>query len=323
MIHPIDRVGGLVVAKGPRRLKFFSEGWGDPSALEPPDLTVSAVEPIAPTWLTDSTDDDVVTRHGVYHSYLDDLPPRSQHGSLLAVEPTSGVERTVVLMAAWNEHDPKIRVALARRLAHRGIRSFIPENPYYGSRHPDPTDHQPIRSVADFMRMGGSAVIEARGLLTGLRGSGHTLGVSGYSMGANIAALASATLDFPVATAALAASHSPGPVFLDGVLRHGIAWDALGGRDAEHRLRGILDSASALRVPAAAHTRHAVVVRARNDGYIPQQATTDLVGHWPGSDLRVLPGGHATLIWYHKRLLVDAIEDSFDRFDGVVSDRAG
>ena len=313
MIHPIDRIAGLAVARGPERLKFFSEGWGDPGALEPPDLAISAAEPITPRWVVGAPDDGRITSHGVYESTVDDLPVRSRHGSVISIEPQAGAHRTVILMAAWNEHDPRIRVALAHRLTERGIRSLIPENPYYGSRHPDPTDHQPIRTVADFMTMGASAVLEAKGLLTGWRSSGDALGVSGYSMGANIAAIVSATLDFPVATAALAASHSPGPVFLDGVLRHGIAWDALDGHDSEERLRGILNSASVLRVTAAAHTEHAVVVGARSDGYIPRQATTDLADHWPGSELRIHPGGHATLIWYHKRLLVDAIEDSFDR----------
>ena len=315
MIHPIDRAAGLAVARGPERLKFFAEGWGDADALEPPDLTISAAEPITPKWFVDEVSDGRIVSHGVYASVVDDLPLRSRNGSVISIEPEEGADRTVVLMAAWNEHDPKIRVALGHRLARRGIRSLIPENPYYGSRHPDPTEHQPIRTVADFMRMGGSAVVEARGLLTGLNRDGRTLGVSGYSMGANIAALVSATLDFPVATAALAASHSPGPVFLDGVLRRGIAWEALGGRDAEERLRATLNSASVLRVPAAPHTMHAVIVGARSDGYIPREATTDLADHWVGSDLRIHPGGHATLIWYHKRLLVDAIEDSFDRFE--------
>jgi hypothetical protein len=313
MIHPVDRIGGLAVARGPERLKFFAEGWGDPEALKPPDLSIAAGEPIRPKWFFDDVVDGRITSHGVYRSIVDDLPLRSQHGSVISIEPEDNADRTVILMAAWNEHDPKIRIALAHRLTGRGIRSLIPENPYYGSRHPDPTDHQPIRTVADFMRMGFSAVIEARGLLTGLRDSAHTLGVSGYSMGANIAAIVSATLEFPVATAPLAASHSPGPVFLDGVLRHGIAWDALGGRESEPRLREILNSASVLRAPPAPHTEHAVIVGARSDGYVPRQATVDLADHWPGSDLRILPGGHATLIWNRKRLLVDAIEDSFDR----------
>jgi hypothetical protein len=317
MIHPVDRIAGLAVARGPERLKFFTEGWGEPDALEPPDLSISPAEPINPSWIVDRPIGGRITSHGVYRSVVNDLPLRSQHGSVISIEPEDETGRTVILMAAWNEHDPKIRISLAHRLTRRGIRSLIPENPYYGSRHPDPTDHQPIRTVADFMRMGRSAVVEARGLLTGLRDSGQALGVSGYSMGANVAAIVSATLDFPVATAPLAASHSPGPVFLDGVLRHGIDWDALGGRETEPRLRGILNSASVLRVPASPHTGHAVIVAARSDGYIPRRATTDLADHWPGSDLRIYPGGHATLIWNHKRLLVGAIDDSFDRMDAA------
>jgi hypothetical protein len=316
VIHPIDRAAGLAVAHGPKRLKFFADGWGDAAALVPPDLSIVAAEPITPTFIVDGAADEVHLSHGIYRSVVEGLPLRSQHGSVISIEPESGAGRTVVLMAAWNEHDPKIRVALARMLAERGVRSLIPENPFYGSRHPDPTDQQPIRTVADFMSMGGSAVVEARGLLAGLRDADTTLGVSGYSMGANVAAIVSATLDFPIATAPLAASHSPGPVFLDGVLRHGIAWEALGGREAEPRLREILNSASVLRVPAAPHTKHAVVVGARSDGYIPRKATTDLVDHWPGSDLRIHAGGHATMIWYRKRQLVNAIEDSFDRLEG-------
>lgn len=315
MIHPIDRAAGLAVSYGPERVRFFTEGWGDPQALEPPDLSVVATEPITPKWVSRETVDGRTTSHGVYRSSADALPSRSRNGSVIAIEPEGGAARTVILMAAWNEHDPKIRLSLAHRLATRGVRSLIPENPYYGSRHPNPRDDQPIRTVADFMRMGGSAVVEARGLLEGLRSSGASLCVSGYSMGANIAALTSATLDFPVATAALAASHSPGPVFLDGVLRRGIAWEALDGVDADQRLRRILGSASVLRVPPAPHTAHAVVVGAKSDGYIPTSATTDLADHWPGSDLRMHPGGHATLIWFRKRLLVDAIEDSFGRFE--------
>jgi hypothetical protein len=315
MIHPIDRIAGLAVAKGPKRLKFFTDGWGEHEALEAPDLSISAAEPITPRWIVEGAIDGRVTSHGVYRSAVADLPLRSQHGSVVSIEPEAGSSRTVILMAAWNEHDPKIRIALAHRLTRRGVRSLIPENPYYGSRHPDPTNRQPIRTVADFMRMGRSAVEEARGLLTGLRTADQSLGVSGYSMGANVAAIVSATLDFPVATAPLAASHSPGPVFLDGILRNGIAWNALGGKEAEPRLRAILNSVSVLRVPAAPHTAHAVIVGARSDGYIPRGATTDLADHWPGSDLRIHPGGHATLVWNHKRLLVDAIEDSFDRAD--------
>jgi hypothetical protein len=320
VIHPIDRAAGIAVARGPNRLKFFSEGWGDADWLEPPDLSPQAATAIKPTWLLDGrSEHGHIVLHGTYDTGDESLPSRSRIGNLLSIEPAADTTRTVVLMAAWNEHDPRVRVALAHRLAEVGIRSVIPENPYYGSRHPNPIVDQPIRTVSDFMRMGIAAVSECRGLLVGLRDGATQLGVAGYSMGGNVSAIISATMDFPVATAPLAASHSPGPVFLDGVLRSGISWEALGGEDQADRLRDVLSSVSVLRIPPKDHTRRAVIVAGRSDGYIPLAATTDLANHWPGSELRVLSGGHATLVWYRKAALVDAIVASFDRLNQAPS----
>jgi hypothetical protein len=218
-------------------------------------------------------------------------------------------------MPAWNEHDPKVRVAIAKLLAERGVRSLILENPFYGTRHPDPSGGQPITTVAEFMVMGGAAIIEARGILTAEFASGSSIGVSGYSMGGNTAAIVSATLDIPVATAPLAASHSPGPVFLDGVLNGGIDWDALGGRDQEQRLRDTLTGVSVLDLEPKPHHGKAIIVRAASDGYIPTSATQELVDHWPGSELRVLRGGHASLVWFRKVQLTAAIADAFNKME--------
>jgi pimeloyl-ACP methyl ester carboxylesterase len=228
--------------------------------------------------------------------------------------PEEGADRIVVLMAAWNEHDSRARFGIARRLARRGIGSLVLENPYYGIRRPDDHDGQPIRTVADFFRMGIGAVMEGRGLLATVRAAGHIPGVAGYSMGGNMSALVSATMTFPIATAPLAASYSPSPVYLDGALRGGIAWDALGGRSsAEPKLRQALLTASVLDVPAPDHTQYAVLVSARSDGYVPVATTEALHAHWPGSELRWVSGGHATLLWFNKGALAAAIVDSFDR----------
>jgi predicted alpha/beta hydrolase family esterase len=74
-----------------------------------------------------------------------------------------------------------------------------------------------------------------------------------------------------------------------------------------------LGSISVLNLEPLPHTAHAVVVRASQDGYVPAHAVQALSDHWPGSELRVVRGGHATAIWYRKDLLTDAIVDSFDR----------
>ena len=314
MIHPIDRLAGLALSRGPSHLKFFSQGWGEQALIDPSETFASEPVPIEIDWLSRSeTSTGRIVGHGTFVSPAPHLPHRSKVANVLSISPASPTDRVVVLMPAWNEHDPKVRVAMAKLLADKGVRSLILENPFYGTRHPDPDGGQPITTVSDFMVMGGAAVSEARGILAAEFAKGLSIGVSGYSMGGNTAAIVSATLDVPVATAPLAASHSPGPVFLDGVLNRGIDWKALGGREQEQRLRDTLTGISVLDLDPKPHHAHAIIVRAASDGYIPASATQELVDHWPGSELRALRGGHASLVWFRKDQLTDAIVDSFDR----------
>ena len=314
MRHPIDRLGGAIVTYGPKRLRFFGEGWGDLSLINSARMPAGEPQPIRIEWVSEIADDGLVTSVGIFESPADVLPDHARHGAVTRVLPEGGAERIVVLMAAWNEHDSRARFAIAGRLARKGIGSLVLENPYYGIRRRGDLDGQPIRTVSDFFRMGIGAVEEGRALLATVRASGQLPGVAGYSMGGNISALVSSTMPFPVATAPLAASYSPSPVYLDGALRGGIAWEALGGEAAaEPRLREALLTASVLDRPPPDHARHAVLVSARSDGYVPPATTEMLHAHWPGSELRWVGGGHASLLWFHKGALASAIVDSFDR----------
>lgn len=314
MIHPIDQIGGAIVSRGPDRLRFFTDGWGDPSTIDAAAMPSGDPIPIAIEWVSETTDDGLGISVGIFESPVVTLPDHARHGAVTRILPEAGTDRMVVLMAAWNEHDSRARFGIAKRLAQRGIGSVVLENPYYGIRRPTEHDGQPIRTVADFFQMGIGAVAEGRGLLATVREEGFIPGVAGYSMGGNIAALVSSTMSFPVATAPLAASYSPAPVYLDGALRGGIDWAALGGKSsAEPRLRETLLRASVLDRPAPDHARHAVLVAARSDGYVPPATTRALHEHWPGSELRWVGAGHATLLWMHKGALAEAIEDSFRR----------
>lgn len=321
MIHLIDAAAGRMLAMSPPRARFFSRGWGNPSRLEASRMQDLVRHLIKVRWLTSTEHTSGATLdHGAFLNTTSGLPPRSEMGSLISVTPAEPTQRVVVLMAAWNEHNPKARLGMADLLAQKGIRSIVLEHPYYGTRRPSPDRSQPIRTVADFMTMGQAAVSEACGILLSLQADGWSIGVAGYSMGGNTAALVSALLTVPVATAPLCASHSPGPVFLDGVLHEGIAWDALGGRSQEERLRSTFDAISVLAIDPAPHSKHAVIVRASHDGYIPSEAVAALADHWPGSVLREVNAGHATAMWYHKDELTNAIVESFDRLDAVVPD---
>ncbi|MEN8112791.1 MAG: alpha/beta hydrolase family protein [Actinomycetota bacterium] len=312
-MHAIDRLGGAIVRFGPDRLRFFDRGWGDRDVIENTRVESGEARPVDIDWVSESMDDDIVTSVGVFESPAPALPDHSRHAAATRITPADGTDQMVVMMAAWNEHDSRARFGIARRLARRGIGSLVLENPYYGIRRPTDVDGQPIQTVSDFFLMGIGAVAEGRTLLATIRDDGYVPGVTGYSMGGNIAALVSSTMPFPVATAPLAASYSPSPVYLDGALRGGIAWDALGGEHVEPQLRAALLRASVLDRPAPDHARSAVLVAARSDGYVPPQATRALHEHWPGSELRWVGGGHATLLWFHKDALATAIADSFER----------
>lgn len=314
MRHPVDQLGGAIVAHGPERLRFFADGWGDLSVIDSVAIPNDVPDPIQIEWVAETAEKDLVTSVGIFESPAAVLPDHARHGAVTRVLPRTETDRTAVLMAAWNEHDSRARFGIARRLAQNGIGSLVLENPYYGIRRPPDLEGQPIRTVSDFFRMGIGAVMEGRGLLATVREGGHTPGVAGYSMGGNMSALVSSTMPFPVASAPLAAAYSPSPVYLDGALRGGIAWNALGGVEAaESRLREALLSASVLDRPAPEHAKYAVLVSARSDGYVPPASTEMLHAHWPGSELRWIGGGHASLLWFHKAALATAIADSFDR----------
>lgn len=313
MRHPIDRAGGALLRYGPRRLRFFADGWGDEATLERTDLPRGEPAPVAIAWHPEQHMGSLDVRDGWFDSTAPQ-PAASRRATVRLITPDSGTNRVCLLMAAWNDHTYATRTRLARILAARGIGSLLLHQPFYGPRRPDPAHGQSIRTVSDFMVMGRAALDEGRSLLRTMADEGRQVGVSGYSMGGNIAALIAATVSLPVATAPLAASHSPAPVYLDGVLRHGIAWDALGGEDAAaDRLRRIMLTASALRVPPPPHAAGAVIVAARSDGYVPSEASDDLHRHWPGSVLRRVRGGHATLLWFHTETLATAVADAFTR----------
>jgi hypothetical protein len=315
-MHPIDFLGSALMRLDRRRLGIFPDGWGDRLNLEllervpprsevPPEIDV--------VWGRKEEHPGFRIRKGWFTSPIAGLlQPESRVVTLEMVEPASGSENVVVMLPAWNDHGSDTRRKLAYLLVARGIGTVMCEAPLYGSRRVVPAPAQAVRTVADFALMGYGAVVEARAVLAGFA-STKRVGVSGYSMGGNLAALVSALMPCPVATAPLAASHSPGPVYLDGVLARAINWRALGGEKAAVDLRSLLSSVSVLDIRPPDHVRNAIIVGASRDGFVPPSATRALAAHWQGSELRWVDAGHGTLLARHRPLLADAITDAFDK----------
>lgn len=314
--HFIDTAAGMALRFGPFRSRIFPDGWGDRLTVEmltEPDILTEPVAGADVVWGRKQEHRGRRVTRGQFSSPLGKLLPSAARAVTVEfTEPASGTGPIAILLPAWNDHDFDQRRRLGALLLDHGIGSIIFDIPLYGSRRLTSEREPAIRTVADFAIMGLGAVREARALAALFH---RPTGYVGFSMGGNLAALASATSESPVATATLAASHSPGPVYLDGVLSRAIAWDALGGRSESGSLREVLTGASVLRYPARPHHRSAVLVAAERDGFVPMSAAAQLADHW-GAELRRIPGGHATALWRHRRSLGDAMAASFERIGG-------
>ena len=299
---------------------MFCDGWGDEATAGLLDLRRHPLPALGPhelravaRWETDGLQITDVEFPG-----SPELAVPIRTGRARIVAPCRRVRGWCLVMPAWNQEGYRSRTPFAVGLARRGIGALIPESPYYGSRRIH-TGGPPIRTVADFALLGRAVIAEALALLGSLRRRGP-VGVTGYSMGGNLAAFVGALSTEPLAIAPLAPSHSPGPVYLEGALRRSIAWEAL-GRGAADRLARLLGAATVLSLPPTPSTAAAVLVAASYDGYVPAQATVELHQHWPGSELRWVRAGHGTLWWLHRRLLVAAVVDAFSRYErGSLSD---
>lgn len=318
-MHPVDRLAPVMFRIDRSRATVFRHGWGDPVGIglfDHPEVRSTPAPTIEIVWGRKEEHRGMRLRRGRFTSPLaDHLPEAARVVTVDLHEPARGSDRLVILMPAWNDHGPAARSALSRLLADRGIASLIIEAPFLGTRRVRPTGEHPIGTVADFARMGAGLVLETRALIASL-GARRRIGVSGYSMGGNLAALVAAVSPLPVAVAPLAASYSPGPVFTGAVMSGAVSWQTLSDGGGPDRLREVMDRSSVLALPPPPNAGSAVFVAGRRDGFVPLELTERLTRHWGDPELVVTDDGHATLLWRRKPVLVDAIVSSFDRAGG-------
>jgi len=121
------------------------------------------------------------------------LPARAQSGGPRPPGGRAdGAGRLVVLMAAWNDHGYQGRLRLAGDLAARGIASVMLEQPFYGPP-PVPGEEQPSHGGRLHVDGAGRGARRA-GARRPLPPPGYRVGVTGYSMGGNMAGFISATM---------------------------------------------------------------------------------------------------------------------------------
>lgn len=303
-MYAVDRLVNAVTRAVPKSRWVFPDGWGDESALELLDIhSAGPVAPISIEWHGDE---------GFFEAPVDRLPDSLRVARVHRTRGTEHSNRMVVLLPAWDDETLSMRMRFARELADHGIGSVMLEAAFYGNRRRylvGPT----IRTVADMVLLSRAIVEEGRSLVHHFMELGYDTGISGYSMGGSLAASAAALLDGDFAVAPLAAApYSP---ILEGVMRPRVAWHALGSA-TEESLGEMLRRPSLTNVEPTPATKKAVLVAGRYDEFVPLDLTKSIHEHWPGSELRVLDAGHATLLVRKHRHLVQAIKDAFTRTFG-------
>lgn len=321
-MHWLDRAARFSAARLPPGKRPFNLGWGDEDVVRwylDQARVVPAVADIAVRTRPARRSGSLVVRDLEFDSPFEMLPARVRpvRARWLSTHPEP--DRVVVLHAAWNDEDYRTRSRLGRELVARGIAAIMLQHPFYGDRRRDPNLAAPVPTVADFCLMGRGGVLEGRSLVTYLHRAGYRVGVSGYSMGGNIAAFVGTLLDIPVAISATASPYAAGPALMGGLLRETIAWEALGGDTPEvaGRLSAVLHAGSLLDHTPAPHTAAAVLVAGSRDGFVPTSSTQAIHRHWPGSKMVWVSAGHASLLFANRDVMAAAVVESFERLEAL------
>jgi dienelactone hydrolase len=215
-----------------------------------------------------------------------------------------------VALAAWGDEAFEARRRLVAPAVEHGVAVMLLENAFYGTRRRIGQRGPRLRFVSDFVSMGRATVAEARGLLAW--GRAHVaadVGVVGYSMGGQMAAMTASLAPWPVRVVPMAPSASPASVFLEGPLGRDLRWDVLGA-GAPRRLRAVMEGLSVLALPAPHDPSRAKLVGTRGDAIVPPRDVDAIARHW-GVHPRWLEDGHVSAIALRRRALAQAVIDAF------------
>jgi predicted alpha/beta-hydrolase family hydrolase len=319
-MHFLDLVFGLA-ARGPR---FFADGWGDRAlcdAIDPEALSRRRIPGLEVKLGPRRRSLGGLLREGAFESPEARLPACSRRARVQLLLPERELRGVAVHLAAAGDQGFAVRLRFAAPLLARGIGALVLENPFYGSRRPPGQFGPAVRSLSDLHLMGAAAFQEGRALLRWLRDAQGVplVGVTGYSMGGQMAAMVGASMPFPCAVVPVAPACSPDSVLRDGVLRHVAHWAALAaaGEDAAAAREAVcahLARFSVCTLPAPVLPEAAIVVGTSGDGVVPPAEMRRIAAHW-GAELRWLDAGHVSAVLRHQGAMRDAIADAFGRLE--------
>jgi dienelactone hydrolase len=319
-LHLLDLLFGMA-ARGPR---FFADGWGDRvlcEAIAPEAILGRPVPAIRLAVGEARRDFGGLLFEGSFESPEERLPPCARTARVRVLMPDGEPRGAAVHLAASGDQGFAVRLRFAAPLLERGIGAVVLENAYYGARRPRNQVGPALRSVSDLHLMGSATFQEGRALLRWLRDGLRIplVGVTGFSMGGQMAAMVGASVPHPCAVVPIAPTCSPDSVLKSGFIREIAHWAALArdGEDAEAARRGLCALLARFSVTALPRPRcpeAAIVVGTAQDGVVPPSEMLRIATHW-GAELRWLDAGHVSAVLRHQGEMRRALLDAFDRLE--------
>jgi dienelactone hydrolase len=326
-MHVLDFLFGAA-ARGPR---FFQDGWGDRAlcdAADPVAMSRRRIARLAVHLGPARRAFGGLLSEGSFESPEQRLPNCARTARVQLLLPGGPVRAVALHLAASGDQGFSVRLRFAAPLLVHGVGALVLENAFYGARRPANQPRHAVRSISDLHLMGGATFQEGRALLQWLRDErGFPLvGITGYSMGGQLAAMVGASMPFPCAVVPIAACCSPDSVLREGVLHHLAAWPAIaGGGEVDAARRALWDHLSRFSVtslPPPVCTQAALVVGTAQDGIVPPSEMERIARHW-GAELRWLDAGHVSAVLRHQGEMRQAIVDAFDALEAALKPRSG
>jgi dienelactone hydrolase len=321
-MHLLDLFIGVAL----RGHRFFEDGWGDLAicaAADPEVLLGRRTRPIEVKLGPAMRAHGGLLHDGSFDSPEDQLPACTRTARVKLLLPEKGVRAVFLHLAAAGDQGFGLRLRFAEPLLAHGVGALVLENAYYGARRPKGQHAHQVRCVSDMHLMAAATFLEGRALLRWLRDALglERIGVTGFSMGGQLAAMVGAAASFPVAVVPIAPACSPDSVLRDGVLRHVPSWRKLAaaGEDEEAVREALLVRASQFSVtslPAPIYPEAAIVVGTSRDGFVPPADMRRIAEHW-GAELRWLPAGHVSALLRHQGDMRRAILDALERLEAA------
>jgi hypothetical protein len=309
--------------------KMYADGWGDPDVMsflierttnffeEPADIDIEWGE-------GRQRRDGLWVFQGRFESpdMSLPLPPESRTAYFQFLLPEDAFEGRLppvcLHLAGSGDASYLGRMLQAKPLVQEeGIGALILQNPFYGERRPDDQTGTKLRRVTDQLAMNLATIEEARSLLRWLRDDGYLeVGVTGYSMGGYMAAMAAQMVSFRLAVVPCATANTAVAPMIHSPLSQLYDWSALERELRVHhspqRLmaklmrRFAISENGTLKYPELA-----IIVGTLRDEFIPPSGVVQLYRHWRGSQLRWIDAGHTTGWALHGGELRSALRDAF------------